>query len=80
MCFTDESMDEDNDSDLETTRAAGGAMAQPVVDSSVEMLDSDVSQRPQLNTGQFSDFENVNFTWLRDYFASSWVTRLYVIN
>ena len=66
--FTDESMEEDNDSDLETTRVAGGALAQPVVDSSVEMLNTDVSQRTQLNTGQISHFDNVNFTWLRDYF------------
>lgn len=70
LCFTDESMEEEGDSDLET-RVAGGASAQPVVNSSVEMLDTDVSQKPQLNTGQRSHLDNVNFNWLQDYFASS---------
>ena len=68
--FTDESMEEEDDSDLET-RFADGALGQSVVNSSVEMMGSDVSQRPQLNTGQSPPLDSVNFTWLRDYFASS---------
>ena len=70
LCFTDESMEEEDDSDLET-RVVKGASAQPVVNSSVEMLDIDDSHRPQLNTGQSSHLDNVNFNWLQDYFASS---------
>ena len=69
LCFTDESMEEEDDSDLETTRVASRASAQSVVNSSVEMLDTDVSQRPQLNPGQSSHLDNVNFNWLQDYFA-----------
>ena len=63
-------MEEEDDSDLET-RVAGGVSAQPVANSSVEMLDIDYSQRPQLNTGQSSHLDNVDFNWLQDYFASS---------
>lgn len=65
LCFTDESMEEEDDSDLETTRVAAGGSGQPVVNSSVEILDTDVSQR------QGSHLDKVNFTWLQDYFASS---------
>lgn len=78
LCFTDESMGEEDDSDLET-RVADRASGQPVVNSSVQMLDSDVSQRPQLNTGQSPHLDNVNFTWLQDYFSSSWAIGLPVI-
>jgi len=59
-------MEEEEDSDLETTRVAAGTSEQPVVNSSVEMLDTDVSQ------SQGSHLDKVNFTWLQDYFASSW--------
>lgn len=69
LWFIDEKMEED-DSDLET-RVTGGASAQPVVNSSVEMLDIDDSQRRRLDTGQSSHLDNVNFNWLQDYFASS---------
>lgn len=58
-------MEEEDDSDLETTRVTAGASGQPVVNSSVEILDTDVSQR------QGSHLDKVNFTWLQDYFASS---------
>jgi len=61
----DESMEEEEDSDLETTRVAAGTSEQPVVNSSVEMLDTDVSH------SQGSHLDKVNFTWLQDYFASS---------
>ena len=63
-------MEEEDDSDLET-RVAGGVSAQPVVNSSVEMLDIDDSQRPGLSAGESSQLDNVNFNWLQDYFASS---------
>lgn len=63
-------MEEEDDSDLET-RFTGGASAQPVVNSPVEMLDIDDSQRRRLDTGQSSHLDNVNFNWLQDYFASS---------
>ena len=63
-------MEEEDDSDLET-RVTGRASAQPVVNSSVEMLDIDDSQRRRLDTGQSSHLDNVNFNWLQDYFASS---------
>ena len=59
-------MEEEGDSDLETTRVAVAASGTPVVNSSVDMLDTDVSQR------QGSHLDKVNFTWLQDYFASSW--------
>ena len=70
LWFIDEKMEEEDDSDLET-RVTGRASAQPVVNSSVEMLDIDDSQRRRLDTGQSSHLDNVNFNWLQDYFASS---------
>ena len=70
LCFTDERMEEEHDSDLET-RVTGGASAQPLVNSSVEMLDINDSRRPRLDTGQSSHLDNVNFNWLQDYFVSS---------
>ena len=64
-------MEEEDDSDLETTRRTGGTLVQSVVNSSAGMLNIDVSQRPQLYTGQSSHLDSVNFNWLQDYFASS---------
>ena len=71
LYLADESMEEDEDSDLETTRVAEGASGQSVVNTPIEMMDSDVSQRRQLSTGENSHLENVNFSWLQDYFMSS---------
>ena len=61
-------MDEDEDSDVETTRVTEGASGQ-VHDSSMETTDSAVWQ---LNSGEhYADLDSVNFTWLKDFFASS---------
>ncbi|XP_066029403.1 WD repeat-containing protein 75 [Pocillopora verrucosa] len=66
-----ESMDEDEDSDVETTRVTEGASGQ-VHDSSMETTDSAVLQSRQLNSGEhYADLDSVNFTWLKDFFASS---------
>ena len=66
-------MDEDEDSDVETTRVSEGASGQ-VPDSSMETTDGAVLQSRQLNSGEhYADLDSVNFTWLKDFFASSWV-------
>ena len=64
-------MDEDEDSDVETTRVAEGASGQ-VPDSSMETTDGAVLQSGQLNSGEhYADLDSVNFTWLKDFFVSS---------
>ena len=69
--FADESMDEGKDSDAETTRVTEGASEQ-LHESSIEMMDSAVLQSKRLNTGEnYANLDSVNFTWLKNYFASS---------
>ena len=64
-------MDEDEDSDVETTRVAEGASGQ-VPDPSMVTTDGAVLQSRQLNSGEhYADLDSVNFTWLKDFFASS---------
>ena len=64
-------MDEDEDSDVETTRVSEGASGQ-VPDSSMETTDGAVLQSRQLNSEEhYADLDSVNFTWLKDFFASS---------
>ena len=64
-------MDEAEDSDAETTHLTEGA-SQQLHGSSAEMMDSAVLQSKQPNTGENSaNLDSVNFTWLKDYFASS---------
>ena len=70
MC-ADESMNEDEDSDVETTRVAEGASRQ-VHDSSIETTKSAVLQSRRLSSGEHNAaLDSVNFTWLKEYFASS---------
>ncbi|KAJ7375352.1 WD repeat-containing protein 75 [Desmophyllum pertusum] len=65
----DESMEEEDDSDGET--ATQGASGQ-VNNSLVKMTNSGALQRHQLSTAaETSNLDNVNFTWLQDYFTSS---------
>lgn len=67
----DESMNEDEDSDVETTRVAEGASRQ-VHDSSIETTKSAVLQSRRLSSGEHNAaLDSVNFTWLKEYFASS---------
>ena len=59
--FTDEAMEVDEyESDLETPRNTEGAS---------ETLDNADNQRQQISTTDNSNLDNVNFSWLEDYFT-----------
>ena len=59
--FTDEAMEVDEyDSDLESSRNTEGAP---------ETLDNADNQRQQISTTDNSNLDNVNFSWLEDYFT-----------
>lgn len=59
--FTDEAMEVDEyDSDLESSRNTEGAP---------ETLDNADNQRQQISNTDNSNLDNVNFSWLEDYFT-----------